>query len=224
MSNYHGFGVDPDSDPATAELTEECAEETQHATQVVGSNWALLVEGIRRGDDTAMEELYSSFSHGIRYYFCKHLGAADLDDRVHNAYLAVVQSVRNGTLREPEALMGYVKTVIRRQVAAGIDEAIHARKERMEFEAGAYIADDRQTPEEAAIRRQNAQLMVKVLREVSPRDREILCRFYLHGHTPEHICQEMGLTDTQFRLLKSRAKARFGQLGRRFLSANHDIK
>jgi hypothetical protein len=36
--------------------------------------------------------------------------------------------------------------------------------------------------------------------------------------TQEQICAEMNLTETQFRLLKSRAKARFGELGRRALT------
>ena len=35
--------------------------------------------------------------------------------------------------------------------------------------------------------------------------------------TQEEICEEMMLTETQFRLLKSRAKARFGELGKRKL-------
>jgi len=60
--------------------------------------------------------------------------------------------------------------------------------------------------------------MVQVLQEISPRDREILTRFYLHGQEQDEICQEMNLTETQFRLLKSRAKARFGELGRKRLS------
>jgi RNA polymerase sigma-70 factor (ECF subfamily) len=52
---------------------------------------------------------------------------------------------------------------------------------------------------------------------LSDRDREILTRFYLDEQTQEQICGEMNLTETQFRLLKSRAKARFGELGRRKL-------
>jgi hypothetical protein len=35
----------------------------------------------------------------------------------------------------------------------------------------------------------------------------------------EQICLEMGLTYNQFRLLKSRAKARFGELGKRLAGA-----
>lgn len=181
-------------------------------------SWRELVDGVKRGDRGAMEELYTSFSHGVRYYFCKHLGPADLDDRVHDAYLTVVQAIRAGSLREPEALMGFVKTIIRRQVAAGIDDAVQSRRERVDFEVSAFVSDARQNPEQEAIGRQKTQLMVQVLQEISPRDREILTRFYLHGQEQDEICQEMNLTETQFRLLKSRAKARFGDLGRKRLS------
>jgi putative toxin-antitoxin system antitoxin component (TIGR02293 family) len=58
-------------------------------------------------------------------------------------------------------------------------------------------------------------LIETALAGLAGRDREILTRFFLHEETPEQICTEMGLTDTQFRLLKSRAKARFGELGRK---------
>jgi DNA-directed RNA polymerase specialized sigma24 family protein len=50
---------------------------------------------------------------------------------------------------------------------------------------------------------------------ISRRDREILRRFYVEEQPQEMICEEMGLSYNQFRLLKSRAKARFGELGKR---------
>jgi DNA-directed RNA polymerase specialized sigma24 family protein len=59
-----------------------------------------------------------------------------------------------------------------------------------------------------------------VLKGISQRDREILTRFYLYEQPQEQICEEMNLTETQFRLLKSRAKARFGELGKRRLATN----
>jgi hypothetical protein len=39
----------------------------------------------------------------------------------------------------------------------------------------------------------------------------------LNEQTQEQICEDMDLSETQFRLLKSRAKARFGDLGRKKL-------
>ncbi len=67
------------------------------------------------------------------------------------------------------------------------------------------------------VSRQKIELMRTVLGELSEKDREILTRFYLHEQSQEQICEDMNLSDTQFRLLKSRAKARFGELGRRKL-------
>jgi hypothetical protein len=45
------------------------------------------------------------------------------------------------------------------------------------------------------------------------RQREILTRFYLNEETGEDICRDMGLTKTQFRLAKSRAKMRLTEMG-----------
>jgi hypothetical protein len=51
-----------------------------------------------------------------------------------------------------------------------------------------------------------------MLRQLRERDREILLRFYVHGEQAEQIRREMQLTETQFRLIKSRAKLKFEQL------------
>jgi RNA polymerase sigma-70 factor (ECF subfamily) len=165
-----------------------------------------------------MEELYSVFSRGVRFYLCRQLGPQDLDDKVHDTFLIVVQAIRKGELREPERLMGFVRTVVRRQVAAQIDRAVQSRRDQAEMDSGAFISDHRDTPEEAAILRQHEEVAETVLRGVSDRDREILTRFYLMEQTQEEICDEMNLSETQFRLLKSRAKARFGELGKKTLS------
>ncbi len=45
----------------------------------------------------------------------------------------------------------------------------------------------------------------------SKRDREFLTRFYSLGQSQSQICAQMGLTDTQYRLLKSRAENRYDQ-------------
>jgi hypothetical protein len=47
---------------------------------------------------------------------------------------------------------------------------------------------------------------------MSRREFEVLSRFYLREQPRERIQLEMGLTETQFHLLKSRAKARLTRL------------
>jgi RNA polymerase sigma-70 factor, ECF subfamily len=165
-----------------------------------------------------MEELYRLFGRGIRFYLCRQLGPQELDDKVHDTFLIVVQAIRRGDLREPERLMGFVRTVVKRQVAASIEQAVQSRRETQDLEEGSGVSDRAQTPEERVISRQRAEIMSSVLRSISKRDREILTRFYLLEQNQEQICGEMDLSETQFRLLKSRAKARFGELGRKKLA------
>jgi len=180
-------------------------------------DWQDLVVRIHRGEDSGMEDLYRLFARGIRFYLCRQLGPQELDDKIHDTFLIVVQAIRKGDLREPERLMGFVRTVVRRQVAAHIDKVVHSRREELDLDVGVRVADVRRNPEQYAAFQQKVEFMVSVLDGLSERDREILSRFYLDEQSQEEICYEMDLSETQFRLLKSRAKARFGELGRRKL-------
>lgn len=182
-----------------------------------GVDWTGLVARIRSGDDSGMEELYRLFARGIRFYLCRQLGMQELDDKVHDTFLIVVHAIKRGDLREPERLMGFVRTVVRRQVAAHIDQVVHSRRDEMHLDLGVRVADRQRNPEQNMAYQQKGEFMREILGQLSERDREILTRFYLHEETQEEICAEMNLTETQFRLLKSRAKARFGDLGRRKL-------
>ena len=185
--------------------------------EVVSSlfNWQDLVERIQRGEESGMEELYRLFGRGIRYYLCRQLGPQELDDKVHDTFVIVVQAIRRDELREPERLMGFVRTVVRRQVAAYIDEVVHIRRDKLDLDLGIHVADRRNSPEQTAAFRQRVVFMQSILGSLSERHREILTRFYLDEQSQEQICQEMSLSETQFRLLKSRAKARFGEMGKR---------
>jgi RNA polymerase sigma factor (sigma-70 family) len=182
---------------------------------------AALVRRIQAGEDSGAEELYRVFSRGVRFYLFRQLGPQDLDDKVHDTFLIVLQAIRRGELREPERLMGFVRTVTHRQVAAHIHEAVKDRNEMSGLDTGMAVSDLRADPETALIASQREELIRKVLSGVSRRDREILTRFYLQEQSQEDICLEMNLTGTQFRLLKSRAKARFGELGRKKFAAKN---
>jgi len=182
-------------------------------------NWAVLVSQIKSGEETGMEQLYKIFSRGIRYYLCRQLGPQELDDRMHDTFLIVVKAIRRGDLREPERLMGFVRTVVRRQVAAFIEQAVQNRRDLTDADIGFTVADRTQNPEQDAMVRQRSELMQNTLSGLSEKDREILTRFYLKEQPQEQICREMDLSETQFRLLKSRAKAKFGEIGRKSLAA-----
>jgi RNA polymerase sigma-70 factor (ECF subfamily) len=220
----------PTTAAAGEELNTDESGTQEFATEILGSpaitphetdayaGWVALVERIHSGQTDGMAELYHLFSKGIRFYLCRQLGPQELDDKIHDTFVVVVQAIRRGELREPQRLMGFVRTIVRRQVAAHIDKVVHSRREQIDMDSTVRVADPRGNPEEAAIFRQREDLIRRVLTQLSDRDREILTRFYLREQSQEQICTDMELTETQFRLLKSRAKARFGELGKKKLA------
>lgn len=205
-------------------MIPELSPDVQAAAKAPDPLWSSLVERIRAGDPSAMEELYAVFAKGVRFYLWRQLGPQDLDDKVHDVFLIITQSIQKGDLREPDRLMGYVRTIVRRQVAAHIDTAVQSRRNQVSIEPGMTVRDRGLDPERMAIDRQSLDLAIRLLSSLPIRDREVLIRFYLKEQTPERICSEMDLTDTQFRLIKSRAKARYGELGQRRFALRSPFK
>jgi RNA polymerase sigma-70 factor, ECF subfamily len=181
-------------------------------------SWTDLVRGVQEGDPVRIQELYDLFSKGIRFQLCRQLGVQDLDDRVHDVFLIVLQSIQRGDLREPERLMGYVRTVVRRHIAAHIEIAVRNRRNQADLDFGMAMSDHRPNAERQLIEKEQHEVALSLLRSLRPRAREILIRFYLREQSPERICEEMRLTPTRFRLIKSRAKARFSELAKNRLS------
>jgi RNA polymerase sigma-70 factor (ECF subfamily) len=181
--------------------------------------WATVVARIQAHEEAASEELYQVINRGIRYFVARRLGYQDLDDKVHDIFETVLSAIHQGMLRDPARLMGFVRVIAQRQVFAAIEKAVHQRHGETDLEGVINIVSDQGVnPEEEAWRQERSKLMLRVLNEMPTRDREILIRFYLQEQTMEQICAEMGLTETQFRLTKSRAKARFGKLGQKELT------
>ncbi len=181
-------------------------------------SWSGLVDRVRAGDPSGLEQLYAVFVKGVRFFLWRQFGPQDLDDKVHDVFLIITQSIQRGELREPERLMGYVRTVVRRQVAAHIDSAVAARRTQQSIDPAMTLSDHQPDPERRVLDKENQDVAMRMLGALPKRDREVLIRFYLQEQPAEEICRDLNLTHTQFRLIKSRAKARYGELGRRRLS------
>jgi DNA-directed RNA polymerase specialized sigma24 family protein len=69
-----------------------------------------------------------------------------------------------------------------------------------------------ENPEESMLQQERVVLMQRALQRLGNRQREILTRFYLQEQSKDQICADMGLSATQYRLLKNRAKTKVGKL------------
>lgn len=182
--------------------------------EVPENEHAQIVERIRQGDESAIGELYQMLSRGLRVLIRRQIQAQDAEDAVQDTILAVIQGIQKNGLRRPDSLMGYVRTIMQRRIAEHINALTASRSRDVDigWAAEAVAAG---TPEQQLIRDQNAAIMRMVLDSLPAKSREVLTRFYVLEEPAEQIMQEMGLTPTQFRLAKSRAKAQFGTFGQR---------
>ena len=214
--------LDPRAEPSAinptgfSNIPESREPDVLGLTQI--EEWTQMVDRVQANDPRGIEDLYTYFSKGARFYFCRHLGLEELDDRVHDSFLLVLDRLKRGELRDPERLMGFIRTILRRQVAAYVRGAVEERRDYAQLDAESeYCLDFRGCPEERIIDIEAVDIMERVMRAMSLREREILTRFYLLEQAAESICKDMRISMTQFRLMKSRAKGRLGALGRRSL-------
>ncbi|HEY1496159.1 MAG TPA: sigma-70 family RNA polymerase sigma factor [Candidatus Solibacter sp.] len=205
-------------------MQAETGRDVEVEPVVKESSWSRLVGLVRAGDAAGIEELYRVFSTGVRFFLWRQIGPQDLDDKVHDVFLIITQSIQRGELREPDRLMGYVRTIVRRQVAAHIEVAVRSRRNHRSIELLlGTLADRHPDPERRMIARESHDVAMRVLNGLPQRDREVLVRFYLREQGADEICRDLNLTETQFRLIKSRAKARYGKLGQMRLSRRTNL-
>ena len=76
------------------------------------------------------------------------------------------------------------------------------------------VSDRSPNPEEECMRLQKREMAARILVAMPACQREVLIRFYLQRQASRDPARGTRLTPTQFRLMKSRAKAYFGERGR----------
>jgi RNA polymerase sigma-70 factor (ECF subfamily) len=173
-------------------------------------DWAILAEGIRRNDETAVKQFYEVFNRGFRYFIRRQLGPSDLEDSVHDCVLAVIKAVREGAVHEPARFVGFVNTIVRRHIAHKIREKVSGRTED-DIESIPPLRSLYASPESDAIQGDARVVARRVLDTLGDRDRDVLRRFYVLDQTEDQICRELDLSSNGFRNVKHRAKKKFAE-------------
>jgi RNA polymerase sigma factor (sigma-70 family) len=166
-----------------------------------------LVRAVEAREPGADERLYEFVRYCVKGRLTRKMCIEDARDELHNVYMNVLVTIREGKIRSASAIAGFVKTLGIRAVSAYIDRAVVDRN-TVVIEPRSMPSREL-SPETQVFILQRRERAAKALKALSAKDREILTRFYLHEQTKDEICRAMELNETQFRLLKSRAKARF---------------
>ena len=200
-----------DAPESALSLTRAAARRVDELCRI-DSSLEILREHLKAADLSLQE-----VSYALRDYLGRLEGNPGRLEEVETR-LAAIDKLKRKYGQSIAEVLSFLDEV-RRQIAAYIDTAVQDRRRRTGLDPDVALSDHRPDPERSAIERENLDLAMRVLNAVPKRDREVLVRFYLREEHPDLICREMELTETQFRLIKSRAKARFGELGRTRLAS-----
>lgn len=173
-----------------------------------------LVKAVQNGDEVATAELYGRLRKGLHFVFFRNAGS-DANDLTHDLFIVLVQHIREGRIREASTVMAYARTIAGRLLQEPRRSYGRCRREARDPGCVEAFPATLPSPEDTAEQAERIRIAKIALAKLSPKDREILTRFYVLEQTREQICTDMYLTETQFRLAKSRAKARFAEAGKR---------
>jgi DNA-directed RNA polymerase specialized sigma24 family protein len=184
------------------------------------SRIACLLPLIRNNDEAAADELCQLLTRGISLLIRRRVDAQDINDQVQEVLLEVLSAIKADLVRCPEALAAFARSIAIRKSAAYIGARVKERAltvgpvDELGLRSSCHVA----FPEQTYFDKERVEMARRALSCLHPREQEILRRFYVDEQAPEHICLQMKLTPTQFRLLQFRAKARFGTVGKSLLS------
>lgn len=170
-----------------------------------------LVRAVEAREAGASSRLYNVMRGIYRYWLSRQLGPDHWEDPLHNAYLAVLSAIQQKRITRPAGILGYAHTILVREIATDVKQKIRYREKQ--GEENPDPVDRGSHPDSRIDYSRRVAIMLEALKQLSDRDQELLRRFYLLEQSEAQIREEMGLTDTQFRLYKSRAKSRLGIRG-----------
>lgn len=174
-----------------------------------------LVSRIRAGNRQTEAELVERYSRGVMIIIRRDVRDTGVaEDLYQETFRIVLEKIRQGDVREPERLSGFVCGVARNLVIDYFRRA--ARQENMaEIEEASPLPHPAPDQLQELLQKEKADLVRQVLKEMpNERDIQALYRFYIADDDKEQICADLGLTSLHFNIVLHRARERFRELYR----------
>lgn len=171
------------------------------------------LQGLCRGDGATESHFVTYFTPFLRHKFRVRLrNSGAVDDAVNETFLRVLAAVHSsGAVRSPERFGAYVNAV-----ASNVAREFNRRQQRyLSFhDLSAEPPDDSTGPHFSLVSRETGEGVQRVLRRLSPKDRDVLAALYLQDQEKEDLCRRLGISRGYFRVLLCRAKKEFRRQSR----------
>ena len=188
---------------------EALAEEVRIATR--------LVESIRNGDSAAETELVERYSRGLSYVLKRRINDDErARDLLQETLLIAIAKLREVELDNPGRLAGYL-----RGIAIRVTQNARRKRDReptpIDNELVEAFTDQAAGPfARLSVDESRAAVHHLIDRLPTPRDRELLRRFYTEEQDKQDICAALDLSSEHFNRVLYRAKQRFRKIVEEF--------
>lgn len=175
--------------------------------------WLEWVQRITAGDAEAETELVRRYKDGIAIIIGRIVhNEAVIEDLSQDTFTIVLKKLRDGDVREPERLSGFICAVAR-NLAIEYVRKLRRTINQEELDTAEQIRDPQPDQFEQLLRKERAAIVRQMLDELPvERDREVLFRYYIAEEEKEQICAALGLTSPQFNSVIFRALKRYREL------------
>ncbi|MBI3654393.1 MAG: sigma-70 family RNA polymerase sigma factor [Acidobacteria bacterium] len=175
--------------------------------------WLAWVQRITTGDRDAEAELVSRYKDGIAVIIGRIVHNESVsEDLSQDTFRIALEKIRDGEVREPERLSGFICGVAR---FVAIEHIRRRRRAMNQEELGnaEQIRDSQPDQFDQLWRKERAAIVQQTLTEMKmERDRQVLLRYFIAEEEKDQICADLGLTSSQFNSVVSRALKRFKEL------------
>lgn len=174
-----------------------------------------LVCQIRDGSDSAIADLYHQLRPGMKIFLKRRIGI-DYEDALQDSFLALLAGIQSGSLQHPSALRSYLCTIMIRECR----NAYHnPRQVELDVTSEQFGCSGAVNAMHLSFERDSKRRFVTdALDRLPIRMRMVIEMCFLEEKPNEVVKKELFLSETQFRLLKSRAKFRLVEEVRRIQS------
>ena len=164
-----------------------------------------LVNLVQSGNAQAEIAMVTRFAPGLKAMLSRKCAPDIAEDVFQETWRVAIEKVRNGDLRQPDRLPAFIHQIARNQVV------MYYRKNSDTQEApdDNDIIAPAPNPEQALETRRIQEYVRGLIEQLeTPRDREILKRYYLREEDKEQICADLDLSSQHFNRVVYRAKMR----------------
>jgi RNA polymerase sigma-70 factor (ECF subfamily) len=175
--------------------------------------WLEWLWRVTAGDADAEADLVRRYKDGIAIVIQRIVhDQSVVEDLSQETFRIAIEKIRDGDVREPDRLSGFICGVARNLAIDSIRKTRRSTSQE-EIDSAEQLPDSQPDQFEQLWRKERAEIVRQAISELKvERDREVLFRYYIAEEDKDHICADMGFTSQQFNSIIFRALKRYKEL------------